>query len=356
MRKYKFTHREQRKMLKRLHKRIFFGCQKIYQEKSTWPIQLVLSRCFKTGIMTFSVLMLSAGMLLAQNSDEIESITKSILAYQQNYFQRILSIEFKSFTRLTLSKEASQIQKLPRDTIKVEMKFVSKGSKYRSEVSFYDFSADKNTIEITAYNGNLYQRLHKREEPILYISRHTKPMNPYNNLNPLLAPFIFAFSKSAHLKIDMFQNPQTWLSLSEKVTGIGSERNMFGYEGILLKFRKSESLGEKDIHYKVFFAKELNYYPIYWEGINHLNQRVEARVLEIRKYNSESGEVIVPIHIEGKEYFENGKIAQTSLMKIDPQTLKVNQPIKDEIFTIPLSQANKVFDSDVGIWFEPNKK
>jgi hypothetical protein len=351
-------HREQRKMLKGFHKRFFFDCQKICQGKNTWSIQLVLSKFLKTGTIILSVLMLSNGLLLSQNSDEMESITKSILLYQQNYFQRILSIEFKSFTMLTLSKEAYQIQKLSRDTIEVEMKFVSNGLKYRSEVSFYDFSADKDTLEITAYNGTLYQKLHIRKEPILYISKHTETVNPYNNLNPLLAPFLFAFSKSvtAHLKIDPFQNPQTWLSLADKITGIGSERNMLGYQGILLKFKKSEGLGGKDIHYKVFFAKDLNYYPIYWEGINHLNQRVETRVLEVRKYNGESGEIIIPIRIEGKEYFANNKIAQISLMKIDPKTLRVNQPIKDDIFTIPVSQSNKVFDADVEIWFEPNKK
>ncbi|MCM8803095.1 MAG: hypothetical protein NC827_07290 [Candidatus Omnitrophica bacterium] len=282
------------------------------------------------------------------------SEVEKILQIQNKYFQKLYSAEFSSKVAVSNTEEIMKLQKLPINKFESGMNFILKGTKYRSEVPM----GDGKGRYVSLYNGEKYQFLEIRNKSILFVSSNNlQSQNPYNGLNPLLVPFMFVFQKGDAINIETLQKPDIWLRLTkEAVTTQNTEK--FGHKGInIIFYKKTDFRSGKEENYEVFFAEDLNYFPIYWKGTDHLTMTfTETKVLETKIFEKESGSIVIPIRIEVKAYFENGKLAQTSNVEIDINTLKINQPVRDEVFTIPISQVDRVYDADLDMWFEPNKK
>ena len=98
----------------------------------------------------------------------------------------------------------------------------------------------------------------------------------------------------------------------------------------------------------------MDYFPIYWKqtrldgGI-----QTEIKVLETKKCAEDGEEIIIPLRTEVKEYFDNGTLAQSSVFMIDPENLKVNHKINDQIFTMPVSEIDRYWDADFQIGLSP---
>ncbi|MCM8808264.1 MAG: hypothetical protein NC926_10075 [Candidatus Omnitrophica bacterium] len=291
-------------------------------------------------------------ILLIQSSFVSASEVEKILQIQNKYFQKLYSAEFSSKVTVVNTEEGMK-KGLSIDKFESGMKFILKGTKYRSEVPM----GDRKGSYVSLYDGRKYQFLEIRDKSILFVSDNLQSQNPYNGLNPLLAPFMFVFQKGDIVSIESLQKPEIWSRLAkESVATQNTEK--FGYNGISILFNKNSDFSSgKQENYEVFFAEDLNYYPIYWKGTNHLTRTLtETKVLETKIYDKESGGIVIPIRIESNAYSENGKLLQSSTIEIDVNTLKINQPVKDEVFTIPISQVDRYVDVNVKLVIEPNKK
>jgi len=271
---------------------------------------------------------------------------KELWDRQYLYFQNISSLAFFSTSGLVFSEEMKQKQKLPIDKLETTMDFCLDGNKYRSEVSFLDVARGKKDKAITAYNGQLYQ-IFQANAASLTVSKSTENMmllryNPYMGMNQTLVPFLFAFHSTRDVRladqpsIDTLKKPETWSHLV-KDTGEIHQTNMNNRDGVSVTLKKEqEDITRKGI-YEIFFATDLGYFPTYYK-LTSLGGVLlfEVKILETQKCGSKN--IIIPLRIETKECFDDGKPAQSMILEIDPKTLKVNEKISPEIFTIPATK------------------
>ncbi|HNQ35095.1 MAG TPA: hypothetical protein PKN80_03420 [bacterium] len=281
---------------------------------------------------------------------------EEICMKQYKYFQKLYSIQFDSKVCVTLSKDILLEQPNLSNQLIWEIKFISNGSKYRSEVTSIDPIKRLKKTFITTYNGEDYRILEIGEKSILYLKKSWNTDNPYNGTITILTPFQFAFQKGDIGTIETLKKTEIWQRLANKAIEVKSFQKL-GYKGINITFKVSDFNNAKERIYEVFFAEDLDYYPIFWRTIDPTTKRCdEISVLEMRIYNIDNDRIFIPIRITGEEKFNNGGIAQTGSEEINPQTVKINQPVNNGIFTLSVFQANAVHDSDTGIWFYPNQR
>jgi hypothetical protein len=105
--------------------------------------------------------------------------------------------------------------------------------------------------------------------------------------------------------------------------------------------------------YRVFLDRELDYYPVKWEldvvplpqsdgTIKRSTSRTEGTV-ETQVFQTSQGRVVVPVMIKLDLFFD-GQLGRTVEVRIDPETLHVNEPIDKARFTIPRDRAQRVID------------
>jgi hypothetical protein len=307
----------------------------------------------KKLIYTFIIIVLLSPISFASDLEITEVLSK-----QNQYLQKLYSLEFTAKIIGVGSEESTKLQKLPANKLESRMIFVYNGSKYRSEVLAAGPPDEKKPTYVSAYDGERYYLLEVKQKPILFLSRRPHSFNnPYYGINPVLFPFEFVFQKGDELSIKTLQKEEIWSRLKSEIIETQKIKKS-GHDGIkiILKKRLDVTTGREEI-YEVFFAEDLNYYPIYWKSTDQLIKGwTETSVLEFKRYGEENGNIIIPTRIQSNIYFEGGKFSDSLYIEIIPSTLKVNQPVKDEVFTIPISQVDRVYDADADMWFEPNKK
>ncbi|MGC8977654.1 MAG: hypothetical protein ACP5OB_08585 [Candidatus Ratteibacteria bacterium] len=178
-------------------------------------------------------------------------------------------------------------------------------------------------------------------------------INPYLGMNIIVEWYRFVFENGNKISIETLQAYNIWKNFQRSIKKI-SEDKMFGHKGVEIEFEKIGNSGKLENN-KVFFAEDLDYFPIYWEETDSLsNSLCKMTLTNFKKYEVENGKIIVPLRIECVRY-RNKRVIQNEWWEIDEKSLKINQPIKDEIFTIPISQADRIYDAQTDTWFKLNK-
>lgn len=272
---------------------------------------------------------------------------KIIIDTISSYFTKIFSIQFEGEMEMNLTNTGKDISSIPVSKQNLKYKFISNGNKYRSEISFFDPFIKRNVYKIICWDGEKYQLLEIGEKRILSLSKYPPEANPYFIPNPLLFPFAFLFKKGESFSLNSFQNQS---AIKERLKNIEKfkEGQKGEYKGIYFTLVKQALLDDNNIErYEIFLAKDLNYFPIFFQAFIGKDTREETEVKEILNLNG----IIIPIVIYSSVY-KKGKLLQNVKVTINRETVKVNLPIEVEFFNIPFSHADKIWDADNKIWLK----
>ncbi|MCM8786253.1 MAG: hypothetical protein NC899_08525 [Candidatus Omnitrophica bacterium] len=264
-----------------------------------------------------------------------------------SYFKKLFSVQFEGDMEMHLTSSDKSFSAIPLSKHNLKYKFINNGNKYRIEVYFFDPFIKKEVHKIVCWNGEQYQLLETGEKRVLSISKSLPQINPYFIPNPLLFPFTFLLKKGDYFSLNYFQNQQL---IKERLKNIEKiEEGQRGeYKGIYIYFTKQGQFDDKNFeNYKIFLARELNYFPIFSEIFIGEEIREEMEVKEFLKID----DIIIPIVIYSSAY-KKEKLLRTVKVSIDKETVKINVPIEEEFFNIPFSHVDKVWDSDTKTWLK----
>ena len=194
---------------------------------------------------------------------------------------------------------------------------------------------------IHAYNGRDYQTLIAGSSSTLYISKKAKAHEPSPYLGgfPLIMLFDFALAKGDAKTLETLQTPSTWDYLSKRIKDFKpSTRNgKAGYLMVVAPFvHSSSSLGVTTV-----FVDGKTLLPTYVEQVTNLAGKggviryevVKTIPVQLPSLQVLPSSLVLKI-LQGQELIQKGSF--------EIETLKVNEPIPSQIFTIPKSQATKV--------------
>jgi len=277
------------------------------------------------------------------DSGKVDATAETVLRYQQAYFDNIASLQFTARTTLRLSSAVQRQHGIEASTVETEMRFVSSGTSFRSDVRHTDFAMGEAASTTRAYNGELYQTVRWSEKPVLHVTReHTWHAATYGGMHPLLTAFSFAFVGGEQGPLSQLSSNELWSDLSRAVLNT-EEASMLGHEGIRLEFGKRT--GKR---FAVFFAEGLDYLPIYWRALYPEGGSSECSVVGVESCDTAQGRILIPSRLEFADRLADGTVAQDGDIEIDPQSLTVN-------FTIPPSVAHTYSDEDAGVQMKPQK-
>ena len=221
-------------------------------------------------------------------------------------------------------------------------RYQQEGKKYRAETglegTILNKHAEANFISaITAFDLNKYQMLDKKS---LHLSVHSKELPSFINL-PILGPYSFLGLKSSQ-DINAAVNESKWDALIKNTT-LENQTECRGHPCHVVKIE----VPGRNMYYKVFFANELDYFPIRTETYIGNTLSSEKDVLHVEKIDTKNGTVYIPMETISKTYhFEKGHLIYTLSHAVGQKTLVLNEDIDDGVFTIPLHMAKTYEDVD----------
>ncbi len=287
----------------------------------------------------FFILLWSFGSALDNQEIIVDKIS--------SYFTKIFSIQFEGNMEMNLTPSGKSLPSISITSQNLKYKFMSKGNKYKTEVSFFDPFIKKDINKVICWDGEKYQILEIGERKVLSISKNPPEISPYFIPNPLLFPFAFLLKKGDNFSLNFFQN-QTLIKERLKNIEKFEEGQRGKYKGVYITFTKQELMDDKNVKFfKTFFAEELNYYPVFSQCFTGEDIKEEMEVQEILKID----DIIVPAIISISVY-KKDILFQTLKITLDKNSMRVNIPIEKEIFNISFSQVDKVFDADSKIWIK----
>lgn len=260
--------------------------------------------------------------------------TMEIFARQKAHLEAIHSVEFSSRQVMSLSEWGKRELQAPVREMEHKLTFTAKSAKYRSHVRFMDWQTRADSSVVMAYDGERYQVFNEGNR-FLSVSKHPQMANAYFGLNPLIVPYMFACEPSiGDLSLTSLAAADVWSKLSDNATWAGVEE-MEGRTCDVIEIQRTR--GGQTILYKVYFARELDSFPVRTLMLDADGHTMfDARV---REFISRAG-CLIPMTVTIEGFLPaSGERWQNIEIAIDEQTLHVNEPVRDEVFTIPPSEA-----------------
>jgi hypothetical protein len=190
---------------------------------------------------------------------------------------------------------------------------------------------------IYAYNGSLYQWAIPGREALSF-SKQCRHPNLYWGANPILVPY--SWLATGVVNWSDLKDRERWLAQFDKARyeGKKTENNKI-FDVVSFPYTPNDEnpFAIEQIH--VYFSKETGYYPlksVYYAKNKQLLGHVE--VLQYTLLDIDGQKTVFPLVVTG----ENSKFTIT----IDESSIKVNQHIDEDLFTLSPSMAKDVYDYD----------
>lgn len=252
--------------------------------------------------------------------------------------RRLDSIVFKA---AVINKEAFAVKsgdKEEKDISTSKMTYSHRAGRFRCEVTIQHHVTKTKLDKISLYNGDRYQ-LFDVGRRRLRLSNSCQLPNPYLELNPLALPYMFLVEIFKPFTWSDIKNESRWMAKFKGAKYLGTMRDA------PLTVAKIQMPGYMpETRCIIYFAKELDYYPVRFELSGKDGFSVMIHVAEYRRVDSLGEPVVVPLVITATQIL-NGVFSH-SHFTIDPESVKVNEPIDEALFTFPVTQANYIDDVD----------
>lgn len=210
-------------------------------------------------------------------------------------------------------------------------RFEYDNGKFRSEYTID--SDDYKTSGISTFDGKAYQL--KRDD-IPRVSVLADYRVPYHITQPIMYPFTgFLGDPTIKHRFDLesFRGPDYWNSAIERATLVG-RRQVDGHPCAVVKIEPKPP--SRAVAREVYLALDLDCYPIQvtYENKAPADRIGTMRVVELADIKTSQGRAIVPIRIETKSHDSTNSIQSTTVVTVDRETLRVNEPIDAKRFDL----------------------
>jgi len=267
---------------------------------------------------------------------------------------RSIELEMQFDTRIHFSDSAfrgvpPEDRKIPQDIVqKGTLKYVESGGKFRIEAEAGAADSGAKDTEVSAFNGNRYQLLYK-ERKGLTTKKSPLTLNPCRTSNPLTMVYTWLLNDDSIHLLSEVKNEKSWQEKFATARYVG-QRKEGEFNAAVVEFPYTfgevpESVGRAVV--QVYFAEELGYYPVLVIAKSKDAGRFgEIRVDKYKEFMIDGQKVIVPLEFTQKmsvptEDETSGKFS------ISLESIKINNPIDEDLFTISPTLATVVEDADV---------
>jgi hypothetical protein len=191
-----------------------------------------------------------------------------------------------------------------------------------------------------AFDGQVYQNFNAATSK-LDITRVPDSIRGYFIMEAvsLTHSFVLRPKSGLSLEISTLQLPDIWEELT-KVGSFISQTKSGGHEMVTLKF--TWYVPEGAVDYYVIFEHELAWFPVDIAA-KHNGATLSEMIVHYQSFPSGDSRygrtIMLPVEMK---LIANGKITN---LKVDPNSVLVNQPVESEIFSIPRTEANIVADN-----------
>lgn len=210
-----------------------------------------------------------------------------------------------------------------------------------------------------AYNGQEYQVLQEtlvNGQRLNVLRINTDPPRSFLGANrqSILWPLLFVFNQG-DIQQSLWPSEDDWQRLIGRTTWLGAETVADHACDVV---QTTQSKWNYEFSYRISLGRELDFYPVKWEcdatplpdPTNERPRKPARSEILVQPLTRETrgGRIVLPGEIMFDVY-NDGQHDYTSEIRIDPDSLRINEPIDESRFTIPRDLAAQVIDeSDDG--------
>jgi hypothetical protein len=204
-----------------------------------------------------------------------------------------------------------------------------------------DFSLP--AVKRFAFDGDRYQRFSQADRTLKLFNSADRSM-PLGFGNPLVIPYYWLFDQGEILTWPAVRDPARWNVAFKHATGFSKDKpsgdcfSTFSQKNLQLNFR-------------VRFSAAANYYPTTFTATRAKDGVVvyEVKVQEYHRVQNEGCVAIVPLSVLFTQTGNDGSFPMRHEYSIELSSLRVNQGVDEDIFTLPRSAASFIWDQDLGV-------
>ncbi|GHT09641.1 hypothetical protein FACS1894170_00500 [Planctomycetales bacterium] len=189
-----------------------------------------------------------------------------------------------------------------------------------------------------AYNGSKYQ-WYSPERSTLTFSAQCRHPTPYWIPSPLIYPYHWLAGQQANWSD--IKNPEKWEAKFKEAKYVG-KKSENGIDFEVISFPYPQDGIDK---VEVYFAKELEYYPLKSVFYKNAKPVSYVQVLQYKAFDIDGSKLIFPqdvMVIAGESENEGIRIS----IKIKEDSIEINPQIDEDLFTISPTLAKTVVDFD----------
>lgn len=274
----------------------------------------------------------------AMDADAVAILRQSA----QNY-ERINSVQFSAAIKTTYEPRTNGAREFED-----AMVFTYAKGKQRSEVQLTDRATKERLHCLSIFDGGRYQFFDENTGE-LKLSNSTWMPNMSMHYNPLEMPYMFLSKTGPPVSFMELRASTTWSAVFPHAAYLGSEV----VNGVRCEKLRVPSLAlpTGKASWTVFFAPELNYYPI--RAVAAMDKGDVLSLIEVRShevFSSDGVRIVIPTDILITEYpTENPSVVpEEAQLLVDRGSIKLNTEFDDDLFTVAASRAEWVYDVDAG--------
>jgi hypothetical protein len=189
---------------------------------------------------------------------------------------------------------------------------------------------------IYAYNGSRYQWFIPGNEALSFSKRCRHP-TPYWTQNPIILPYYWF--AGGQVNWSDLKDKESWIKRFEDARYEGEKiENKMTFKIVSFSFPPMTS------RIQVYFAKDLDYYPLKFSGHE---QNKGSLITEVKRYtliDVDGQKTVFPLEVVMSEGTKTEGLSITGT--IDEKSLNVNLHIDEDLFTLSPAMAKTVYDYD----------
>lgn len=297
------------------------------QRTSRWTIHVWLIGIIFAIVSFFSQPLLCVGSELDELRNNASLMPSRLHSYQ--------------FTGTFQAKEDDP----KREPVVNSAKFYQSGSSFRVEsdaVARPGIKIDPLVRSVVfAYNGSRYQWFMAGRETLSFSSQCRHP-NVYWLPNPVVLPYLWLVGPKGNWSDIKERN--VWIKKFDAAHYEGEQvENGVTYAVASMLLDKDAVDEHKGVIVRIWFAKDLGYYPL--KFVEYKNERpwVTMQVTRFTTLDADGGKLVFPLAITITAVPPNGVDMNWTISDV---SIKVNQPIDEALFTLSPSIAKNVIDYD----------
>jgi len=246
--------------------------------------------------------------------------------------------------------ETTEITKGEPNSWKVEQisqTFIYDHGRYRTSTGPVNIAEHAIQREM-AFNGDIYQELIPYQSS-LNITRK-RSLVPYGVMEIITTSYLFAIQPdpNSEFSLETLREDKIW----EKINNVAryqSQQEIMGQPCVVMRIPYPAPPGatQRELVQVVAFAKDLNWFPVRFESEV---DGVRASRWDLTNYATiADSNFVMPLSLKGVAFDPNGETIMVTKLRVEPESVEINKPIPEEIFTIDFSLAETVWDNDAHI-------